>query len=233
MSKEFIEAYLKETTEIAMNVNRDDINKAIEILFEAWKNNKKIFTIGNGGSASTASHFAADLAKTVSHGSSDREVKEGKKGFIAFCLNDNPALTTAWINDSGWENVYFGQLSSLLDENDVLLILSVHGGSGWSGNIVKAMELAKKRNARIVGFAGYDGGMLKKLADACIVVPKDSTPHVEGFHSVLQHLIVFRLKEMIQKYSNNSVLEKLQNIGSQCLESVKINQLLDEFPIKK
>ncbi len=195
----FIDKYLIETKEIIEGINKEEINKLINVLFEAWKNKKNVYTMGNGGSASTASHFAADLAKTVSYGSSDKEITEEKRGFRAFCLNDNPALKTAWINDSGWENVYAGQLNSLLEEGDVILILSVHGGSGWSGNIIHAMNLAKKRNAKIVGLAGFDGGKMKEMADACIVVPKDSTPHTEGFHGVLQHLIVFRLKELIEE----------------------------------
>jgi len=201
--QDFIENYLKETGEIAQTVNRDDIEKAVTLLFDAWKNGKKVFTMGNGGSASTASHFCSDLAKTVVQGSSDKEFLENKRGFKTMCLNDNPALKTAWINDSGWDHVYTGQLNALLEEGDVLLMLSVHGGSGWSGNLVRAIEMAKKRNAKVVGLAGFDGGKMKELGDACIVVPKDSTPHVEGFHGVLQHLIVFRLKEMIDEYYKN------------------------------
>ena len=62
------------------------------------------------------------------------------------------------------------------------------------------MELAKKKNVKILGLAGFDGGKMKELGDSCIVVPKDSTPHVEGFHGVLQHCVIFRLKELIEKY---------------------------------
>jgi len=199
MNQEFIKKYLKETKEIAENVDKEEINNFINILFDAWKKGKKIITMGNGGSSSTASHFAGDLLKTVANDSSQKEIQK-VKGFKALCLNDNSAALTAWINDSGWENAYAGLLNTFLEEGDVILIISVHGGSGWSGNIVKAMEIAKQKNARIIGMAGFDGGKIKELGDSCIVVPKNSTPHVEGFHGVLQHCIVFRLKELIKEY---------------------------------
>lgn len=199
MSKKFIEAYLRETEEIIRDVNRDDIEKFINILFEAWKNNKKIITMGNGGSASTASHFTGDLLKTVVNDSSMTEIGQ-VRGFKSICLNDNQPALTAWINDSGWDKAYSGLLNALLDEGDVLLMVSVHGGSGWSGNLVHAMDFAKKRKAKLLGLAGFDGGKMKEICDSCIVVPKNSTPHTEGFHGVLQHLIIFRVKEMIEEY---------------------------------
>tara|TARA_Y100000034_G_scaffold133699_1_gene199924 strand:+ start:3867 stop:4499 length:633 start_codon:yes stop_codon:yes gene_type:complete len=198
-NKEYINNYLKETQETAWDINREEIDKFIEILFNAWKNNKKVITMGNGGSSSTASHFTGDLLKTVANTSSDKEIIENRKGFKSICLNDNPAVLTAWINDSGWDKAYSGLLNTLLEQGDVILLISVHGGSGWSGNLVQAMELAKKRNAKILGLAGFDGGKMKEMSDACIVVPKDSTPHVEGFHSVLQHLIVDRLTQLVKQ----------------------------------
>ena len=196
---------MEETNEIVREINREDISRFIDLLFEAWKRKSKVITIGNGGSASTASHFAGDLLKTVANDSSMKDVRE-VKGFRSICLTDNAAALTAWINDSGWDRTYVGLLNTLLDEGDVILLISVHGGSGWSGNIVQAMDFAKKKGAKIVGLAGFDGGKMKEMCDVCIVVPKDSTPHVEGFHGVLQHLIVFRLKELIEEYcsKNNS-----------------------------
>lgn len=194
----FIENYLKETEKICQDVNRNDIDMFIRILFEAWKKGKKVITFGNGGSASTASHFAGDLIKTIVNDSSMKEISSNR-GFKAICLNDNSPSLTAWINDSGWDLAYCGLLNTFLDEGDLLLLFSVHGGSGWSGNIVQAMDFAKKRNAKILGLAGFDGGKMKEMCDVCVVVPKDSTPHTEGFHCVLQHLIVDRLRELIKQ----------------------------------
>lgn len=195
----YIEDYLRETAEIVRDIDRNEINKFINILFDAWKNGKKIFTVGNGGSASTASHISADLAKTVANDSSQKEIRE-VRGFKSICLNDNPSLLTAWVNDSGWENAYTGMLNTFLEEGDILLLVSVHGGSGWSGNLVKAMEFAKQRNAKILSLAGFDGGKMKEVSDSCIVVPKNSTPHTEGFHGVIQHLFVERLRQLVNKF---------------------------------
>jgi D-sedoheptulose 7-phosphate isomerase len=201
-NKNYIDGYLKETEEIIREIDRREIDKFINVLFEAWKNNNKIITAGNGGSASTASHFSADLSKTIANDSSMKEISF-VKGFKSICLNDNPALVTAWVNDSGWENVYSGMLNTLMEEGDVLLLVSVHGGSGWSGNIVKAMQSAREKRAKIIGLAGFDGGKMKEMSDVCIVVPKNSTPHTEGFHGVLQHLIIDRLCFLVREYSKN------------------------------
>ena len=189
---DFINKYLKEMQEIIKNLSKDDIDKVVEILFEAWKNEKQIFTMGNGGSASTATHLAADLSKTT--------IVEGKKRFRAFCLNDNIPLVSAWTNDSGFDNIFKGQLENVIHAGDVVIGISVHGGSGWSANLIKAIEYAKSKKAMTIGLAGFDGGLMKKICDACIVVPMESTPHVESFHVVLQHLIIFCLKEKIRNH---------------------------------
>jgi D-sedoheptulose 7-phosphate isomerase len=195
---EYIENYLNEVKEITEKIDRGQINRSIEILFDAWKNNNLVYFIGCGGSAGTASHFAADLSKTT--------MCKGKKRFRALSLVDNPSLSTAWINDEGWENVFVGQIENFVQPGDVVVALSVHGGKGkgnalaWSQNLTKAIQFVKDHGGKTIGLAGFDGGAFKELADACIIVPKDSTPLVEGFHSDVQHLIIFRLKELIEKY---------------------------------
>ena len=211
---------MKETCEIVSNVDRDEIDKFINILFDTWRQGKKVITMGNGGSASTASHFAADLSKTVVNPSSEKDIT-GNRGFRTLCLNDNPSALTAWVNDCGWDKAYAGFLHTYLDEGDVILLISVHGGSGWSSNIVQAIDLAKKRNAKVLGLAGFDGGKLKEMADACIVVPKDSTPHTEGFHVVLQHLIVDRLMNLIQESQQTPFSERFPNLEEIETESTK------------
>jgi len=232
MNKEFIKKYLEETQEIAEKIDVEEINKFIEILFQAWKDEKKIITMGNGGSASTASHFSGDLSKTVVSPSSEKELVTHKKGFKALCLNDNPALLTAWINDCGWENAYAGALNTILEEGDVVLLVSVHGGSGWSGNLVEAMKMARRRKAKIIGMAGFDGGKIKEIGDCCIVVPKNSTPHTEGFHGVLQHMIVERLQQIISIFLKDSIVEKLKEMGEKYEDSsIKQNfsKLIEDY----
>ena len=193
-----IEQYMTEIKEVCDNISRDDIDKAIELFFDAWKNGNKVFFCGNGGSAGTANHFMCDLFKVT--------IVEGKKRFKAHCLNDNVPLMTALINDEGWDKLYSEQLINLFEKGDVLVALSVHGGSGkdkagaWSQNLLRAIDYVNKNGGKTLGFAGFDGGAMKKLATVCVVVPFDATPHVEAFHVVLQHLIAFRLKEKIATY---------------------------------
>jgi len=195
-----IEQYFKEIKEICDNISREDIDKAIELLFDTWKNGNNVFFCGNGGSAGTANHFMCDLFKVT--------VVEDKKRFKAHCLNDNVPLMTALINDEGWDNLYIEQLINLFEKGDVLICLSVHGGSGqdkagaWSQNLLKAMDYVKKNGGKTIGFAGFDGGAMKDFADVCVVVPFNATPHVEAFHVVLQHLIAFRLREKIVEYKD-------------------------------
>jgi len=191
----FIDLYLQELHSIITRISRNDIDKVTELLHEAWRGGKQVFLAGNGGSAATASHFASDLAKFTS--------VKGKRRFRAVALTDNVPLVSALTNDLGWENVYVEQLRNLMDKGDVFVVISVHGGSGadkagpWSQNLLKAAKFVKDNGGRVIGLAGFDGGVLKEAADACIVVPINSTPQVEGFHLVLTHLICARLRQLI------------------------------------
>jgi len=191
------DGYLKEVSEIATKVDRDAIDKTMEILLEAWRNDAQIFVIGNGGSASTATHFACDLNKWVSD--------NAEKKFRAFALVDNVPLVSALTNDNGWGDVYSEQLRNFFRKRDVLVAISVHGGSGsdkagpWSQNLLKAVKYAKDNGGKVVGLAGFDGGLLRTAADSCIVVPANSTPHVEGMHLVLTHLMCEQLRENISR----------------------------------
>lgn len=198
---EFIGEYFKELSRITKSIDREKIDSIIEMLFDAWCGDATVFIMGNGGSASTASHFVCDLAKVT--------ISEGKKRLKVIGLTDNVPLVSAWTNDNGFGSIFVEQLRPFLKEGDILIGLSVHGGSGegeaglWSQNLVQAMKLAKERNAKIIGFSGFDGGAMKRMADVCIVVPIDKeplgTPLVEAFHVVLQHLIAVALRQRIQE----------------------------------
>lgn len=196
--KEYIKNYFEEVKNICDNLDINEINKAIEILFEAWKNDNHVYLMGCGGSASTASHFAGDLSKTT--------IVKGKKRFRAISLVDNVPCVSAWTNDEGWGSVFKGQIENFIKPGDVAVALSVHGGKGkgnageWSQNLTAALQYVKDNNGKCIGLAGFDGGAFKEICDACIIVPKESTPLVEGFHCDIQHLIIFRLKELIANY---------------------------------
>lgn len=199
-NQEFIDRYFDELGRITEAISREKVDEAIELLFEAWKSNKTVFVMGNGGSASTATHFVCDLAKVT--------IVQGKERFKVVGLTDNIPLVSAWTNDSGFTSIFVEQLKPWLKEGDVLVGFSVHGGAGmgeaglWSRNLVKAMKLAKERGGKIIGFSGFGGGAMEKMADVCVVVPMDSeplgTPLVESFHTVLHHLICSTLKAKIE-----------------------------------
>jgi D-sedoheptulose 7-phosphate isomerase len=193
--KTFIQNYLAELDTITQQVSQEDIQSVMYLLYKAWQEGKQVFIAGNGGSASTATHLACDLSKFT--------VLEGKPRFRAICLNDNIPLVSAQTNDLGWENVYYEQLRNLMNPGDILVVISVHGGSGsdkagiWSQNLMKAAKYVQENGGKVIGLAGFDGGALKEAADACIVAPVNSTPQVEGFHVVLTHMLCAGLKQMI------------------------------------
>ncbi len=182
--KKQVEEYLAEIKEIADNINIEDIARVVTTIYGAWSVRGDIYVCGNGGSAATASHFTSDLCKI---------------GVGAYCLNDNMAQMTALTNDVGWDNVFLNQLAYKWSRSDVLICISVHGGVGedkagqWSQNITKAVDYVKRYGGKVIGLVGFDGGVLKQLADASIVVGH-STPQVESWHNHICHLICEILK---------------------------------------
>ena len=191
----YIEKFFQGAREILDRLSREEIDRLIEHLFQGWKRGNTLFLIGNGGSAGTASHFASDLAKCT--------IVPGKKRMRVLSLVDNIPLVSALTNDEGWANIYVEQLKSLFQPGDLVLAISVHGGSGsdkagaWSQNLLKALQYAKDNGGTALGMSGFDGGAMKQMADACIVVPFNTTPHVESFHVLLHHLIAFCLAQKI------------------------------------
>ncbi len=197
----YIDKYFTDMRKVIDRMSVEDIDRVIELLFSAWKNDRTVFIMGNGGSASTATHFACDLSKCT--------IVDGKKRFRVICLNDNIPLISALVNDEGFDNLFSEQLKNLMRPGDVVIGISVHGGSGkdkagsWSQNLLKAIKLAQDDyQGTTIGFSGFDGGAMKEMADACIVVPFDSTPQVESFHLALEHLICSCLRGKMKSHSS-------------------------------
>ena len=149
-----------------------------------------MYTIGNGGSASTAQHFACDLGKYV--------IPDGARPFDTRCLTDNVALYTAWANDADRDDVFVNQVRGLLMKDDVVIAVSVHGGKGFSADLVRAVRYANEVGARSIGLVGFDGGMLHRECTCSILVPVDSTPQTEAIHLVIEHLLMSLLKEDLE-----------------------------------
>ena len=198
VNETFLTTYFSEMKQIIDGMPLQEIDRAIEALFDAWREERQVFLIGNGGSAATASPATNDLNKAT--------LVEGKKRFRAFCLNDNVPWFSALANDLGWSEAYVEQLKNYFRPGDYVVVFSVRGGKGEhparqaSQNLLKALQYARDHNGRSIAFTGFDGGAMKDLADVCVIVPRHSIPHTESFHMALEHLIVNCLREKIAAY---------------------------------
>jgi D-sedoheptulose 7-phosphate isomerase len=155
-------------------------------MFEAYKKGKRIFIMGNGGSATTAMHFARDLQIGTA--------VDGKPRVRATCLADNVAFITALANDIGYDRIFEEQLVGQMAEGDVIIGISA---SGNSPNVLKAIEYARKNGAVTIGLVGFGGGKLKDLAHKSIVLSKKNYQQVEDIHMVLAHIIPCWIKNKI------------------------------------
>lgn len=184
----FIDQYLKRLAQIADECNRGHLEKMADILVMIREKGGRIFFLGIGGGASSASHATNDFNKIA--------------GIATACLTDNVGLFTALANDEGWDSVFKRQLEMhRLSSNDCLFIFSVGGGTQTvSKNLVNAIEHAKAVGARIVGVVGRTTGVTAQMADACVVVPfiEESmvTPYTEDFQLIVNHLLVNLLKRL-------------------------------------
>lgn len=161
-----------------------ELKKIIKVLINSRDKKLKIFTMGNGGSGSTASHFVSDLIKTAT-------IKENHK-FSAFSLVDNIPVILAWSNDSSFENIFSEQLTNHLSKNDVIFAFS---GSGNSKNILNALRYGKTLGATCIGFTGKSGGKMKSLCDICLQVPSNDMLTIESQHLVLCHCIINSIRK--------------------------------------
>jgi D-sedoheptulose 7-phosphate isomerase len=198
----FVNSYIDELKEALDNLSEDVIEQVLDILHVARLDNKQVFILGNGGSASTASHFVCDLGKNT-------RVK-GSPNFRVMGLTDNMALFSALANDEGYENVFAQQLANHIQPGDVVIGIST---SGNSPNVVNAIHLANSVGAKTIGFTGFDTGKLGSQVDVNLHVPSHSIEQVEDVHLVLEHLITKALREKAQQMvMKDSSLEILTEV---------------------
>jgi D-sedoheptulose 7-phosphate isomerase len=174
-----LDEYVAQLQAAVQALPRERMNELGETLFRAYRNNKQVFLLGNGGSSSTASHMAADLSKNT--------IGPNMKRFRIVSLNDNAAIMTALANDLGYENVFSEQLTNLVQAGDVLIVVSA---SGNSPNVLKAMKYARSRSAEVVGLLGFDGGTAAELADLALIVPSNHYGVIEDVHLIVNHILV-------------------------------------------
>ena len=162
-----------------------DIEKIIKIIISARNNNKTIFTMGNGGSGSTASHFVSDLQKTM--------ILKNEKRIKAISLVDNIPVILAWSNDISFESIFEEQLKNQIEKGDIVIAFS---GSGKSLNVINALKFAKKKGAKCIGFTGKDGGYFNKICDLIFRVPNNDMLTIESQHVVICHCIASTIRNL-------------------------------------
>ena len=182
--------YFNQYTKLLNMIDKDEIEMAFLLLRNTLQVNGKVYCIGNGGSASTASHFANDFNKGL------KFYTDNSFNFV--CLSDNIATLTAIANDEGYNEVYRYQLMDNLQEKDIVLAIS---GSGNSENIINAVEYAYSCGNKIIGLTGFDGGRLKELADISIHVPIDNMQITEDIHLMINHLLMTLFKKYFDDIS--------------------------------
>jgi D-sedoheptulose 7-phosphate isomerase len=184
--KDHIHSYLDRLERAIETISPALVDEFAARLYRAYKDGKQVFVLGNGGSASTASHMAADLGKNT--------IGASMRRFRIMSLNDNMPLMTALSNDLGYHRVFAEQLMNLIRPGDVLVVIS---GSGNSPNVLRAVEYARDQCAQVVGLLGFSGGRAAALCDTALVVGSDDYGVIEDAHLILNHILVEYFRERL------------------------------------
>jgi len=175
---DYAQQYNRYLTQLLSSIETEAFNAYIQLVLSTAEQGRTLYIIGNGGSASTASHYAND----INYG-----VKQLDSGLKAISLTDNVAILTALANDCGYDNVFSMQLEKFLLPGDVVIAISA---SGNSPNIVKAIDIANKKGNAVVGISGFDGGYLAKHSEVSLLISSNKGEYgpVEDVHSIIGHI---------------------------------------------
>ena len=173
----YIQTYLSGVKDLINRLDSEQIDLLADQLERAWREDKHVILMGNGGSAGTASHIVNDIQKCLQ--------LECGKPIKALCLSDNTPLVLAWANDTEFANVYQPQIECWVQPGDLVIAIS---GSGNSPNILRAAEAAKLRGAFVFGMAGYSGGKLPEVSTECLVALTNNMQQIEDIHMMVLHL---------------------------------------------
>ncbi len=163
------------------------VERLADLLEEAWRDDRRVLLMGNGGSAATASHIVNDLQKCVH--------LECGKPLKTLCLSDCTPLLMAWANDTEYANVFAPQVECWAEPGDLVIGIS---GSGNSPNVIRAIEAGNAKGANTFGLAGYEGGKLAKTARECIVIRSDNMQQIEDLHMILLHVVFSTVRERLR-----------------------------------
>jgi D-sedoheptulose 7-phosphate isomerase len=187
--------YTDELQSVVGRLDTGMIDQIAETIYQAYLKESTVFVIGNGGSATLATHVACDLGKNVSSVS---------KRIRAIALTDNVAMLTAWANDLSYESVFAEQLRNFVRPGDLVFAISC---SGNSKNILQAIKVGREAGAGIVGVTGFQGGEMKSLCDDCLVVPSENMQVIEDLHTVVSHAVATILYNKVLAASKDKSVE--------------------------
>lgn len=179
-------AYLSDATSLIDRIPIEILDRIFGILCEAYRSDRQVILMGNGGSAALASHFAVDLGKGT--------VRPDRRRFRVLSIVDNTPVMTAYANDFSYADVFSEQIRTLAQPGDVVLGIS---GSGNSPNVLNGLKAAREKGAVTVALTGYRGGKVIEMADVTLVVPSDDMQHIEDCHLMLTHLFMQAMCEFV------------------------------------
>src|SRR5437899_2625927 len=185
-----INKYFTEVEQMLRDISQAHLQNILSLLEDAYRNGRRIFIMGNGGSAATASHFALDLAKNT--------IMPGAPRLKAISLTDHVPLITAWSNDTAYEHIFAEQLANMIEPGDVVIGIST---SGNSVNVINALNLAKQSQASTIGLLGAKGGKIKDIVDVSIFAPGQNIEQEEDAHLILAHVITRHMRDVVRSYA--------------------------------
>ena len=180
--------YFRDATAALERIPVDVLGRIFEIICEAYRQDRQVIMMGNGGSAALASHFAVDLGKGTA--------SPGRRRFRVLSIVDNTPVMTAYANDISYADVFSEQIRTLARPGDVVLGIS---GSGNSPNVLNGLKAARQAGATTIVLTGYKGGRAIELADVTLVVPSDDMQHIEDCHLMLAHLFMQAMCEFVRE----------------------------------
>jgi D-sedoheptulose 7-phosphate isomerase len=170
----------------------EHVTTVVELVCKAFRSEKKILLVGNGGSAAEAQHMAAEYTATLN-------MKNFRKGYPALALTTDTSFLTAWSNDFGFRDIFARQVETLGSNGDILFAYST---SGNSENVIRAIIEAKRKSLYIIGFSGNNGGQIADMCDICFVVPSKSTARIQEVHTLLGHTICAQMENTLEDIGN-------------------------------
>lgn len=182
----FIDEYFEKVAHTLKSLDRDALERFVDLILETHEHDGTLFFFGNGGSGANASHFCGDFIKGLAH--------DPVKRFRAICLNDNLPALMAVANDISYDDIFVEQLKNFVKKGDLVIGLS---GSGNSQNVVKALEYANSMGARTVALCGFTGGKIKHIATLAIHADINDMEVSEDLHLVIAHCVKRILMERL------------------------------------